>query len=226
MIAENLRAIQSRIDKAARDAGRDPSEVTLLAVSKTKPAAMVREAYAAGHRAFGENYAQELRDKAAELADLKDLQLHAIGPLQSNKAKYIAQSAAAFHALDRIGLAEELSKRCVALGRVLPCYLEVNLGGEAQKGGVMPEGLDALADATAQLPGIRLAGLMCIPPNLEEPEAARPYFVRLRTLRDGLRARHPSCAGLSMGMSGDFEVAIAEGATVVRVGSAIFGTRG
>jgi pyridoxal phosphate enzyme (YggS family) len=226
VIAERLRAVQERLAAAARAAGRGPAEIELLAVSKTKPPEMIREAYAAGQRAFGENYAQELRDKAATLADLPGLALHAIGPLQSNKARYVAQHAAAFHALDRLGLAEELSKRCVALGRVLPCYIEVNVGGEAQKGGVFPEGLDALADAAAVLPGIRLVGLMCIPPNLDDPEAARPHFAKLRALRDGLRARHPGIAGLSMGMSGDCEVAIAEGATVVRVGSAIFGARG
>jgi PLP dependent protein len=225
VIAENLRQVRERIAKAARDAGRNPSEVQLLAVSKTKSPELIRQAYAAGQRAFGENYAQELRDKSQSLADLSDLQFHAIGPLQTNKAKYIAQGAAAFHALDRPGLGEELSRRCVALGRVLPCYIEVNLGGEAQKGGVAPEALETLLDATAGLAGIRIVGLMCIPPNLDEPEKARPYFARLRGLRDGLRPKYPALTGLSMGMSGDFEVAIAEGATVVRVGSAIFGGR-
>ena len=225
MISEHLRAIHQRIARAAEAAGRKPEDVQLLAVSKTKPPELIREAYAAGQRAFGENYAQELRDKAQALADLRGLELHAIGPLQTNKAKYVAQSAAAFHALDRPGLAEELSKRCLALGRVLPCYLEVNLGGEAQKGGVAPDGLEPLLEASAQLAGIRVVGLMCIPPNLDEPEAARPYFARLRALRDRLASKHPALTGLSMGMSGDFEVAIAEGATVVRVGSAIFGGR-
>ena len=224
MIAENLRAVQARVDAAARAAGRDPKEITLLAVSKTKPAELVREAYAAGQRAFGENYAQELRDKASALADLPGLELHAIGPLQSNKAKYVAQSAASFQALDRIGLAEELSKRCMSLGRVLPCFIEVNMG-EAQKGGVAPEALEVLVDAASKLPGISLVGLMCIPPNLDEPESARPFFQKLRALRDGLRAKVPSIVGLSMGMSGDYEVEIAEGATIVRVGTAIFGSR-
>jgi len=225
VISENLGEIRARIAHAAQAAGREPKEVQLLAVSKTKPPELMREAYAAGQRAFGENYAQELRDKAQALADLQGLELHAIGPLQTNKAKYVAQSAAAFHALDRAGLAEELSRRCVALGRILPCYIEVNLGGESQKGGVAPEGLEPLLEATSTLAGIRIVGLMCIPPNLDDPEAARPYFARLRALRDELRSKHPALVGLSMGMSGDFEVAIAEGATVVRVGSAIFGGR-
>ena len=225
MIASNLRAIQERVTAAARAAGRDPGSVSLLAVSKTYPPEAVREAYAAGQRAFGENYAQALRDKAQALADLPALALHAIGPLQTNKAKYIAQSAAAFHALDRLGLAQELSKRCVALGRVLPCFVEVNLGREAQKGGVAPEGLDALVDAAAELPGISLVGLMCIPPPTDDPQGARPSFERLRALRDERLGRHPSLTGLSMGMSHDFEVAIAAGATVVRVGTAIFGAR-
>src|SRR5207302_5536520 len=119
----------------------------------------------------------------------------------------------------------ELSRRCAALARVLPCYVEVNLGGEAQKGGVSPDGLPVLIEAAARLPGISLVGLMCIPPNLDSPVLARPFFARLRGLRDGLQARHPTLCGLSMGMSGDYEVAVAEGATVVRVGSAIFGAR-
>jgi pyridoxal phosphate enzyme (YggS family) len=225
VIAEGLKAIRARIDAAATRAGRAPEEIELLAVSKLQPASMLREAFEAGHRAFGENYAQELRDKAVELADLPGLQLHAIGPLQSNKAKYVAQHAASFHALDRLGLAQELSKRCVALGRVLPCFVEVAIAGETQKGGMAPEAVGPFLDAAEQLPGISLRGLMCLPPDLGEPEAARPYFARLRALRDALRPRHPQLTGLSMGMSSDFEVAIAEGATVVRVGSAIFGAR-
>ena len=225
MIAQGLSSIRARIDAAARAAGRTPSEIELLAVSKLQPASMLREAYAAGHRAFGENYAQELRDKAVELGDLAGLQLHAIGPLQSNKTRYIAQHAASFHALDRIGLAEELSKRCVALGRVLPCFVEVAIAGETQKGGMAPEAVGGFLEAMEALPGLTLRGLMCVPPDLGDAEAARPFFVRLRQLRDALSPRHPQLTGLSMGMSGDFEVAIAEGATVVRVGSAIFGAR-
>lgn len=225
MIAQGLRDVRARIDAAAARAGRAGDEVTLLAVSKLQPASMLREAHAAGQRDFGENYAQELRDKAKELADLPELRLHAIGPLQSNKARYVAQHAASFHALDRLGLAEELSRRCVALSRVLPCFVEVAIAGEPQKGGLQPEALPSFLDAAGALPGLALVGLMCLPPELGSAEAARPYFARLRALRDAARARHPTLTGLSMGMSGDFEVAIEEGATVVRVGSAIFGAR-
>lgn len=224
-IAEGLAAVRERVAAAERRAGRQAGSVQLLAVSKTKPPEALREAHAAGHRAFGENYPQELRDKAATLADLSGLELHAIGSLQSNKAKYVAASAASFHALDRLGLAEELSKRCLALGRVLPCFIEVSIAGETTKGGIAPDALAPFLEAIEPLTGIRTVGLMCMPPALDQAEASRPHFARLRALRDGLLPRFPNLTGLSMGMSGDFEVAIEEGATVVRVGSLIFGHR-
>ena len=218
-IARNLAAVQARIAVAAQRAGRAPSSVTLVAVSKLQPESAIREAYAAGQRIFGENYAQELRDKAKGLADLEGLQLHFIGALQKNKAKYVGPVAALFEALYELDLAEELSRKAQAAGRVLKVLVEVNLG-EAQKGGVAPAELDALLAALRPLAGLRVEGLMGIPPAAEEAEASRPHFRRLAAL-----ARERSLATLSMGMSSDFEVAIEEGATLVRVGTAIFGAR-
>ncbi len=216
-VAEQLRQVREQVARAAERAGRDPAAVELVAVSKRQPSSLIREAYAAGHRDFGENYAQELRDKAEELADLPGLRWHAIGPLQTNKARYVAAHAAVFHALDRVEVARELGKR--RLADPLPCYVEVNVAGEESKHGVAPE---ALADRLAELrevPGLRLVGLMTMPP-WGDPEAARPHFRTLRALAE----RH-GLAGLSMGSTDDVEVAVEEGATIVRVGRSIFGER-
>jgi len=217
-VAENLAAVQARVAAAAARAGRLPSDVTLLAVSKLQPPGLIREAYAAGHRAFGENYAQELRDKAASL-QLPGLTWHAIGGLQVNKAKYVAKVATAVHALDRVELADELDRRRADLPP-LDCYLEINLACEASKSGVTPEGLPALLAHVRSCPHLRAVGLMALPPLAEDPEASRPWFRQLRALA----ARH-GLAGLSMGTTSDFEVAVEEGATVVRVGTALFGAR-
>jgi pyridoxal phosphate enzyme (YggS family) len=204
---------------AAARAGRSPSQIELVAISKTQPPEAVREAYAAGQRLFGENYAQELRDKAEALADLPELHFHYVGRLQRNKAKYVASAASMFEALDDLALARELDRRAAALGRVLPALVEVNLG-EEQKGGVAPRELPSFLRALQPLPSLKVEGLMCIPPAAQSPEASRPWFVRVREL-----ARDNGLATLSMGMSADYEVAIEEGATLVRVGSAIFGAR-
>lgn len=217
-VAERLAAVRARVAAACARAGRPPESVTLVAVSKLKPAALIREAWAAGQRHFGENYAQELRDKAAELADLPGLQWHAIGPLQTNKVKYVSKAASAFHALDRLEVAEELSRR--RLQAPLPCYVEVNVGGEATKHGLAPEALGAFLEQVRRLPGLRVEGLMALPPPPEEAEQARGGFRTLREL-----ARQHGLAGLSMGTTHDFELAIEEGATLVRVGTAIFGER-
>jgi hypothetical protein len=218
-IRENLQKVRERIETAAARAGRAPGAVRLVAVSKTQPAEAVREAYEAGQRLFGENYAQELRDKANLLADLPDLQLHFIGRLQRNKAKYVAPLASMMESLDDLGLARELDKRAAAVGRLLPVLVEVNLG-EEQKGGV-PEGeVESFVGQVRAMGGLRLDGLMCIPPFSDDPEHSRPYFVRLRELAEKL-----GLTVLSMGMSTDYEVAIEEGATLVRVGTAIFGPR-
>ena len=195
-----------------------PEGVTLVAVSKTQPAEAVREAYAAGQRDFGENYAQEWREKADALADLPDLRWHFIGGLQTNKVKYLAGRVAAIHTLDRIELAREISKRFAAKGAVARVFLEVNAGGEATKSGCAPSDAPALAQAVRSLPAVTLAGLMCIPPPQDDP---RPHFRALRALRERL-----GLAELSMGMSADWRVAIEGGSTCVRIGAAIFGERG
>ena len=204
-------------DRAEAIRARVPAGVTLVAVSKTQPAEAIREAYAAGLRDFGENYAQEWKAKADALADLADLRWHFVGSLQTNKVKLLAGRVAYVHAVDRLELARELSKRWAALGKTVQVFLEVNTGGEESKGGCAPAEVEALAGAVRGLPGVELAGLMCIPPPEGDP---RPHFRTLRALRDRLGLRE-----LSMGMSGDWEAAIEEGATFVRIGTALFGAR-
>jgi len=206
-VAERVAAIRAEL----------PAGVTLVAVSKTQPAEAIREAYAAGQRDFGENYAQEWRDKADALADLADLRWHFIGGLQTNKVKYLAGRVAAIHTVDRVELAREISKRFAAKGAVARVYLEVNVGGEASKSGCAPDEVPALAAAVRALPAIEVVGLMAIPPPEDDP---RPHFRTLRALRDRL-----GLAGLSIGMSADWRVAVEEGSTCVRVGTAIFGER-
>jgi len=217
-IAERLAQVRERMEAACARVGRQPASVTLVAVSKLKPAALIREAYAAGQRDFGENYAQELRDKAAELADLEELRWHAIGPLQTNKVKYVAKVAHAYHALERLEVAEELSRR--RLDAPLPCYVEVNVGGEASKSGLAPEHVEPFLEVVRGKPGLQLEGLMSLPPPTEDEQVARGYFRALREL-----ARRHGLPGLSMGTTHDYELAIEEGATLVRVGTAIFGER-
>ena len=220
-IASRLADVRERLSEAARRAGRDPESVRLLAVSKTKPEAMIREAYAAGQRDFGENYVQEMVTKAAALSDLSDIRWHLIGPLQRNKAKLVVPVASMVHTVDRASLAAELSRRAEAAGRTVRVLLEVNVAGEASKAGCAPEDVAALAEAVRGFPNLALAGLMTIPPDTDDRELARPYFRRLREIKDALGG----LSELSMGMSHDFEIAIEEGATIVRVGTAIFGSR-
>jgi hypothetical protein len=224
-VASRLDAVKGQVDEAARRAGRSPAEVRLIAVSKGKPPEAIRAAHAAGQRHFGESYAQELAEKAEALADLPGIVWHAIGRLQRNKAKVAARFAAAVHSVDREELAVELDRRAAGLGRALDVLVEVNVGGEATKGGCAPGELGPLLEAVRRCPQLRPIGLMTIAPFLEDPAAVRPYFAVLRALRDehGGPAALPE---LSMGMSHDFEAAIAEGATLVRVGTAIFGPRG
>jgi PLP dependent protein len=224
-LADRLDGLRARIDAAARRAGRDPADVVLMAVSKGHPSAAIREAYAAGQRDFGESYAQELVVKAVELADLTDLRFHFIGGLQRNKARDVARLAASVHAVDRLSLAEELSRRASQADRSIRIYLEVNVSGERSKGGCPPHEVAALAARVAELPSLELRGLMTIPPADPDPEAARPFFAALRELRDGVGKTVPQVVELSMGMTSDFEVAIAEGASVVRIGTALFGPR-
>ncbi len=213
-----------RIAAAAAAAGRDAAGVRLLAVSKTWPADSVREAAAAGQRAFGENYVQEGVAKVEALAGL-GLEWHFIGPLQSNKTRLVANHFAWVHSIDRLKIAERLSEqRDVHLPPLEVC-IQVNVSGEASKGGVVPADAEALAVAVAALPRLRLRGLMAIPEPTADVALQRARFASLRALRDRLNAAGLALDTLSMGMSDDLEAAIAEGSTMVRVGTAIFGAR-
>lgn len=224
-LAENLRAVRARIDAAARAAGREPSSVALLAVSKNWPAADIRALAALGQRDFGENRAQELVAKAAELDDLS-LRWHFIGQLQRNKGAAVARTGAVVHSVDRSSLAEVLDRVGQQRGWPVEVLLQVDLGGEA--GGVAPRGgaaldaVPALADLVAGCAGLRLRGLMAVAPRGAD---AMPAFERLAALAARVRADHPEAVQLSAGMSGDLEAAVAAGATVVRVGTALFGDR-
>lgn len=223
-LAARLAAVQARIARAAEAAGRDPRSVALLAVTKTWPAEVVRVAYDLGLRDFGENYAGELAEKAEALRHLDGLRWHFIGHLQRNKARGVAAVAYAVQSVDSVRLAEALGARAAEQGRLLEAWVQVNVGGEAQKSGCAPDEAAAVVDAVASQPGLRLAGLMTVPPHTDDPAGAAPYFAALLALREALggAARLP---GLSMGMTHDLEVAVAAGATVVRVGSALFGAR-
>jgi pyridoxal phosphate enzyme (YggS family) len=220
-IAENIAKVGARIREAAQASQRDYAAIGLLAVSKTKPAAAIRQAYAAGLRDFGENYLQEALEKQLELADLP-LIWHFIGPIQSNKTRAIAEHFAWVHSVDRLKVAERLAAQRPPHLPPLNVCLQVNVSGEASKAGCSPEQLPALARAVAQLSNLKLRGLMSIPEPTEDPAAQHAAFARLRELRDGLDLDLDT---LSMGMSHDLEAAIAEGATWVRIGTALFGAR-
>ena len=226
-IRENIEGIQARIAAACARVGRNPAEVRLVAVSKTKPAALIEEAAAAGQRLFGENYVQEFADKAEQVR--APVEWHFIGALQSNKVKYLRGKVTMIHSLDRLSLAEEINRQWAKLDRPVDVLLEVNLGDESSKAGTGAEEAIELVRRVAELPFLRLRGLMALPPWLDDPEEVRPYFRRLRELARRIEALNipgVTMAELSMGMSNDFEVAVEEGATLVRVGTAIFGGRG
>ena len=220
-IAENIAKVGERIRAAAQASGRDLDHIGLLAVSKTKPAAAVREAYAAGIRDFGENYLQEALEKQAELSELP-LIWHFIGPIQSNKTKPIAEHFAWVHSVDRLKIAQRLSEQRPTGLPPLNICLQVNVSAEDSKSGCAPVELAALAQTVNQLPNLRLRGLMAIPEPTDDVTAQRAAFARLRELRDGLPLPLDT---LSMGMSHDLDAAIAEGATWVRIGTALFGAR-
>lgn len=230
-IENNLQQLRNRMHRACETAGRSVHGVTLLAVSKTQAAAAIREAVAAGQRCFGENYVQEALDKMAELADLSAnpedrLQWHLIGGMQSNKARAVAQHFDWVHTVDRLKIAQRLSEHRPAERPALNVCIQVNISGEASKGGVEPEAVLPLAQAVAALPRLRLRGLMAVPEPQADPLAQRLPHRALRELLAQLRAAGLDVDTLSMGMSADLEAAIAEGATIVRVGTAIFGQRG
>ncbi|RMG56845.1 MAG: YggS family pyridoxal phosphate-dependent enzyme [Gammaproteobacteria bacterium] len=224
-ICERLEAVRARIRAAESRFGRPEGSVQLLAVSKTKPDEAIRAAHACGQRAFGENYAQELADKAQRLADL-DLEWHYIGPLQSNKTRLVAEHAHWMHSIDREKIARRLAAQRPAGMSPLQVCLQVNVSAEPQKAGVLPEALPALAEAVAGIDGLVLRGLMTIPARSEDFDRQRAAFARLRHCLEDLQTRgFTGLDTLSMGMTGDLEAAIAEGATLVRVGTAIFGPR-
>jgi PLP dependent protein len=238
-VAENLEQVRQRIRQAVRDCNRDPAKVHLIAVSKRQPGSAIREAYAAGQRDFGENYVQELRQKANELADLADLRWHMIGHLQRNKAKHVTEVVSVVHTVDSVELALELDRRAQdptaapdgrnrslshAIDARLPVLVEVNVGGEEQKSGCEPHALGAILTFIEGCTHLQLVGLMTVPPFTDEPADSKPFFDKLVAVRE----RHGGCSrlpDLSMGMTLDLEYAVAAGATMVRVGTAIFGER-
>jgi hypothetical protein len=223
----NFQLVHSRIASACASAGRAVQAVTLLAVSKTQPASAVREAAAAGQRAFGENYVQEALDKIAELADLRSqLEWHLIGPLQSNKTRVVAEAFDWVHSVDRLKIAQRLSDQRPPHLAPLQLCLQVNISGEDSKSGVAPADVPALAQAVAALPRVTLRGLMAIPEPAADAQAQRAPHRALRELLAQLQALGLAVDTLSMGMSADLEAAVAEGATMVRIGTALFGARG
>jgi pyridoxal phosphate enzyme (YggS family) len=229
-IAENIALVRERIAAAAQRAGRRPEEISLMAVTKTFPPDRIREAYDAGLRLFGENRVQEFAGKAIALSHLSDAEWHLIGHLQSNKVAKAAELFAAVDSADSLRLAQRLNASAQQLGKSLNVLIEINVGGEAAKSGLSPDSpvLEEILNAAPQLPHLEVCGLMSIPPFTDDPQQARPYFCKLRELRDLIAARRlpaVSMEVLSMGMSHDFEVAIEEGSTCVRVGTAIFGER-
>jgi len=223
-IQERLAAVQRRIETAAARSGRPSSAVTLVAVSKTMSAAAIREAVSAGVKILGENRVQEAREKIEALPGAAEW--HLIGHLQTNKAKLAVGLFDCIHSLDSVRLAQELGRHAEEAGRRLRCLVEVNLGEEAQKSGVDAAEVRPLLEAARRLPQLSVQGLMTIPPFLPDPESVRLFFRRLRDLRDRLESEGWTLPDLSMGMSHDCEVAIEEGATLVRIGTAIFGSRG
>lgn len=224
-IEANLQRVRAELAAACARAGRVPESVRLMAVSKVHPVEALLKAYTAGQRLFGENRVQEVATKYPAISGLPDLEMHLIGPLQNNKTARAAELFQAVDTLDSARTAARLNSAAEALGKVLPVLIEVKLSHEESKHGLAPGDLPALLEAVAAMPHLRAAGLMTVPPFTEDPEEARPYFRRLRALQQENLARCPTLTELSMGMSGDFAVAVEEGSTTVRVGTAIFGRR-
>lgn len=224
-INDNLNKVQQQIDEAAKSSGRATSDITLLAVSKTRSADELRLAYDCGQRHFGENYLQESLEKIDVLSALDELCWHFIGPIQSNKTRPIAESFHWVHSVDRLKIARRLSEQRPKHLPPLNICLQVNISREESKAGCLPEETAALVDEIAALPRIQLRGLMAIPKATDDPEEQRDAFHRMQQLFSDLQEKHPTLDTLSMGMSGDMAMAIAEGATIVRIGTAIFGPR-
>ncbi len=229
-VTENIARVQEQIAAAAKRAHRNPNEITLMAVSKTFPPELIREAYAAGLRSFGENRVQEFTSKIESLKDLQDAEWHMIGHLQTNKSAKAVGLFSAVDSLDSLRLAEKLNAAAEESGKQLPVLVEINVGGEATKTGIAADSqeFEDILQAAPRLKNLKIQGLMTVPPYAEDPEGERPYFRKLRELRDQISQRRLSNVNLdvlSMGMSHDFAVAIEEGSTCVRVGTAIFGSR-
>ena len=226
MIKEQLEEVRKNIEAACKRAGRDPKEVTLIAVSKTKPVPMLEEAYEAGARDFGENKVQEIMEKYEPMGP--GVHWHLIGHLQTNKVKYIIDKVDMIHSVESLRLAEEINKRAAAKDLVMDILVEVNMADEESKFGVKPEEVEAFLHDLSQFPNIRVRGLMTVAPFVENPEENRVYFRKMRELlvdMNGKKIDNINMDMLSMGMTGDYEVAIEEGATIVRVGTGIFGER-
>jgi PLP dependent protein len=224
-ITENLAHLHEQIAEACRRSNRSERDVTLMAVSKVHPVEAILEAYAAGQRLFGENRVQEFQEKSPHLKELTGAKFHLIGPLQSNKTAKAAELFDAIDAVDSLKIAQRLNTTAAALGKKLPVLIEVKLSHEESKHGLSPDELPSLLAAMNDLESIETVGLMTVPPWSEDAEVARPYFRELRKLRDESAVRFPRVTQLSMGMSNDFTVAIEEGSTCVRVGTALFGRR-
>jgi len=225
-IRNNIDQIRARIAAACANCERNPADIRLVAVSKVKPAELIDEAFAAGQQLFGESYVQEFRDK--ETTVKSPVEWHFIGALQSNKVKYLRGKVALIHSVDRFSLAKEINQQWGKIDAVAPILLQVNVGDENSKAGCTIADLPELTSKIAALPHLQICGLMCLPPYFDEPEQVRPYFRQLRELATAIANKQihgVSMKELSMGMSGDFEVAIEEGATLVRIGTAIFGER-
>ena len=226
MIAENIRSVEARIQSACERAGRSRDEVTLICVTKTMPVEDLRQAYDAGERSFGENRVQEINDKFPQLPE--DIQWHMIGHLQTNKVKYLMDKVVMIHSVDSVRLAKAISKEAVKAARVMDILIEINAAGEESKFGLDYDKVLSMIKEIAPLPGIRICGLMTVAPYTDDPETNRVFFRNLRELAvdiDRQSIDNVSMTVLSMGMTGDFEVAIEEGATHIRVGTAIFGKR-
>jgi len=225
-IAANIEKINRRISVACQRVERDPAEVRLIAISKVKPAEQVEEAFLAGQKLFGESYVQEFRDKEPLVKNR--VSWHFVGSLQSNKVKYLRGKVAMIHSVDRLSLAQEISQQWSKIDAEIEILLQINLGNEISKSGCSPKELEILVRSISTLPNVKICGLMCLPPNSTNPEQVRPYFKQLRELAEkieGLNLPRVTMRELSMGMSSDFEVAVEEGATLVRIGTAIFGER-
>jgi PLP dependent protein len=227
-IVRNIQSIREKIAQASAACGRSVDEISLLAISKTFPQDFIARAAAAGIRRFGENRVQEAETKIPPLREFQGLEWHLVGHLQTNKAQRAAELFDVIHSVDSIKLAARLNQASIEIGKTLSVLLQIDLGEEATKFGAEPGQIREIVEGIANFDALRLDGLMTIPPFFEDPEEVRPYFARLRELRDNLEMEQPGCLGqkhLSMGMSHDFEQAIQEGATILRIGTAIFGQR-